>query len=138
MGSRAVPDGCDDDPVWAGARLQLPLYAEAARQVLGVESVEAAYWYVSQRGGFVRDQIQLDDETAARFREVVGQIVAGIDRGIFPAAPGEPSYIHGTEANCAYCDFDALCPADRGAQYDAKADAPEFRVFHDLMPEVAV
>lgn len=130
------PDGCEEDPVWAGARLQLPLYAEAARQCLGVESVDAAYWYISQRGGFVRDEISLDDATTERFREVVGQIVSGIDGGIFPAAPGEPSWLHNTDANCAYCDFDALCPVDRGAQYDAKEDAPEFEAFHELMPEV--
>ena len=66
-----------------------------------------------------------------RFRTVVGQIVDGIDGGIFPAAPGERSWLHGTEANCAYCDFDALCPMDRAAQYDAKEDAPEMERLHD-------
>ena len=128
-----APVGMENDPVWAGGRLQLPLYAEAARQGLDAEAVEAAYWYISERGGFGRDEIVLDDATAARFREVVGQIVDGIDRGIFPAAPGEPSWFHGTDENCAYCDFNALCPAERGAQYDAKASAPEFMVFHDLV-----
>lgn len=131
-----VKKGPVDDPVWAGGRLQLPLYAEAARQALGAERVEAAYWYVSQRGGFGRDEVTLDEHTANRFREVVGQIVDGIDGGTFPAAPGEPSWFHGTDENCAYCDFDELCPVDRGAQYDAKESAPEFDVFHDLTIEV--
>ncbi len=131
-----APDGCENDPVWAGLRLQLPVYAEAVRQQQGVDAVESAYWYVSQRGGFRQVGVELDDETGRRFREVVGQIVEGIDRGIFPAAPGEPNYFNAAGSNCTYCDFDALCPADRGAQYDAKADAPEFQVFHDLMPEV--
>ena len=131
-----VPEGCEDDPVWAGDRLQLPLYAEAARQHLGADLVESAYWYVSQRGGFGRAEVALDDATSERFRTVVGQIVEGIDGGIFPAAPGEPSWLHGTEANCAYCAFDDLCPVDRGAQYDAKIDAPELRHLHGLMPEV--
>ena len=130
------PEGCEDDPVWAGDRLQLPVYAEAARQHLGADSVESAYWYVSQRGGFGRDAVALDEETSERFRAVVGQIVEGIDGGIFPAAPGEPSWLHNTEANCAYCPFDDLCPVDRGAQYDAKIDAPELEHFHGLMPEV--
>ncbi len=127
--------GPDDDPVWAGGRLQLPLYAEAARQALGAEQVEAAYWYVSARGGFGRDQVVLDDATSTRFREVVGQIVDGIDGGTFPASPGAPSWFHGTDENCAYCDFNELCPVDRGAQYDAKESAPEFQVFHDLTLE---
>ena len=132
----SVPEGCEDDPVWAGDRLQLPLYAEAARQHLGADLVESAYWYVSQRGGFGRAEVALDDATSERFRTVVGQIVEGIDGGIFPAAPGEPSWLHGTEANCAYCAFDDLCPVDRGAQYDAKIDAPELGHLHRLMPEV--
>ncbi|MEP6624028.1 MAG: PD-(D/E)XK nuclease family protein, partial [Acidimicrobiia bacterium] len=130
-----VGKGSADDPVWAGGRLQLPLYAEAARQALGAEQVEAAYWYVSQRGGFGRDEVELDERTSTRFREVVGQIVDGIDGGTFPAAPGEPSWFHGTDENCAYCDYNELCPVDRGAQYDAKESAPEFQVFHDLAIE---
>ena len=131
-----APDGCADDPVWGGARLQLPLYAEAARQRLGVDSVESAYWYVSERGGFGRDEVVLNETTANRFRTVVGQIVDGIDHGIFPAVPGEPNWFRGTETNCAYCDFDDLCPAQRGAHADAKASAPELGFFHALMPEV--
>lgn len=135
-GQPSPPEGCEDDPVWAGHRLQLPLYAEAVRQQSGAESVESAYWYISRRGGFQRDRVVLDRATEDRFREVVGQIVAGIDGGIFPAVPGEPNFFNAAGGNCTYCDFDAVCPADRGAQYDAKEAAPEFRVFHDLMPEV--
>ena len=130
------PDGCAQDPVWGGARLQLPLYAEAARQRLGVDSVESAYWYISERGGFVRDEVELNESTGDRFREVVGQIVQGIDRGIFPAVPGDPDWFSGTDANCAFCDFDDLCPAQRGAHADAKDGAPELAVFHALKPEV--
>lgn len=130
------PDGCAQDPVWGGARLQLPLYAEAARQRLGVDSVESAYWYISERGGFVRDEVELDEITGDRFREVVGQIVGGIDRGIFPAVPGDPDWFSGTDANCAFCDFDDLCPSQRAAHADAKDGAPELAVFHALKPEV--
>ncbi len=133
---KAVPEGCENDPVWAGARLQLPLYAEAARQRLGVDAVESAYWYISERGGFTRDAVVLDDATGERFRTVVGQIVDGIDRGVFPGVPGEADWMHGTGTNCAYCDFDDLCPAQRGAAYDAKELAPELECFHDLMLEV--
>ena len=130
------PDGCAQDPVWGGARLQLPLYAEAARQRLGVDSVESAYWYISERGGFARDEVELNETTGDRFRTVVGQIVEGIDRGIFPAVPGDPDWFSGTDANCAFCDFDDLCPSQRAAQADAKDGAPELAVFHALKPEV--
>ncbi len=130
------PDGCAQDPVWGGARLQLPLYAEAARQRLGVDSVESAYWYISERGGFARDEVELNETTGDRFRTVVGQIVEGIDRGIFPAVPGDPDWFSGTDANCAFCDFDDLCPSQRAAHADAKDGAPELAVFHALKPEV--
>ncbi len=130
----SAPAGLAGDPVWGGARLQLPLYAEAARQRLGVDSVESAYWYISERGGFKRDEVLLDETTADRFRTVVGQIVDGIDRGIFPAVPGEPDWFSGTDANCAYCDFDDLCPAQRGAQSAAKESAPELEFLRALQP----
>jgi hypothetical protein len=129
-----VPDGCEDDPVRGGVRLQLPLYAEAARQLLGADAVRAVYWYVSQRGGFAREPVELDAATGARFRAVVAGIVDAIEAGVFPATPGEPSYIHGTEENCAYCDYRELCPADRAVHFEAKVDAPELRHWHDLVP----
>ncbi len=130
------PSGCAGDPTWAGTRLQLPLYAAAARAQLGTDDVEAAYWYVSEKGGFGRAEIVLDEPTDDRFRDVVGRIVAGIDAGIFPAAPGDASWFHDLGANCGFCDYDDLCPAGRIAQYDVKADAPEFAFLHDLVPEV--
>src|SRR6185437_7627616 len=40
------------DPVIAGRALQLALYAEAARRNLDEPAIEAAYWFVSSRGGF--------------------------------------------------------------------------------------
>ncbi len=124
------------DPVRAGTRLQLPVYAAAARQRWGADQVEAAYWYVTGRGGFVRDRMVLDDAVEARFREAVGHIVEGIDAGCFPSVPGEADPFFGSSANCRYCAYDALCPADRYAQYDAKAGAPEYAAVDALWPEV--
>jgi RecB family exonuclease len=124
-----------EDPLVAGARLQLPVYAEAARQLLGAETVEAAYWFVSARGQFVYDPLALDAETEVRFGEVVGEIVDGIDHGRFPAVPGEASTFFGSSAHCRYCDFDRVCPVDRDAQWEGKVHAPEFANYQALQPK---
>ena len=58
---RRPPTG--EDPIDGGARLQLPVYAEAARQLLGATDVEAAYWFVSAKGGFALDPFRLDAAT---------------------------------------------------------------------------
>ncbi|MDQ3312332.1 MAG: hypothetical protein M3517_09525, partial [Actinomycetota bacterium] len=44
------------------------------------------------------------------------------EAGAFPAVPGEWNAFFRTHANCAYCPFDTLCPADRGEQAATKAD----------------
>jgi len=122
-----------EDPLQAGARLQLPVYAAAARQLLDAEHVEAAYWFVSAKGEFKLDPFRLDADTEARFREVVGHIVDSIDEGWFPAVPGAPNTFFGSSDNCRYCDYDAVCPVDRDAQYDVKLHAPEFAAFRALV-----
>jgi hypothetical protein len=124
-----------DDPLAAGARLQLPVYAAAARQLLGARDVEAAYWFVSSKGGFVYDPLRLDGDTEARFGEVVGSIVEGIDHGWFPAVPGEANAFFGSSHNCRHCDFDPVCPVDRDAQFEHKLDAPQFASFAALLPD---
>jgi len=134
-GKAYTTPGEGEDPLQAGARLQLPVYAEAARRLLGATDVEAAYWFVSSKGGFARDEFRLDEATETRFREVVGHIVDGIDEGWFPAVPGEPNTFFGSSDNCRYCDYDAVCPVDRDAQYEAKAASPELAAFHALVPD---
>lgn len=101
-----------NDPVKRGTRLQLPVYALAAREKLGIpdENVKAAYWFVSSRGGFVtrpQDPVRFD-EMQEPFDDVVETIVKGIKRGLFPANPGM-SWSNPTE-NCGHCDFDKICP----------------------------
>src|SRR5664280_2667556 len=41
----------NDDPVAGGTKLQLPVYAHAARQLLGGSKVEAQYWFVRKDRG---------------------------------------------------------------------------------------
>jgi RecB family exonuclease len=122
-----VPDS-DDDPVSAGRALQLPVYALAARAREGTDDATACYWYTR-----VEDpddalvEISLD-ATEDRFVDVVTTIVDGISGGCFPAYPGEPTWDHRSRSDswdmCKYCDFDRLCPVDRGRAWERVRDDP--------------
>ncbi|HSL57647.1 MAG TPA: PD-(D/E)XK nuclease family protein [Acidimicrobiales bacterium] len=124
----------DDDPVRGGTTLQLGLYSEAARQVLGASEAAAHYWMVNDDAGFARRGYTWTDDRRQRFVEVVTAIVDGIEAGAFPAVPGEWDAFRGTYEGCRHCDFDAVCPRDRGEQAAAKVDAPELRVRARLLP----
>ena len=146
----------DDDPLDGGARLQLPVYALAARSVLprpgsggdGISGggasdgddgqppdIQAAYWFVSDRGGFQRKEFALNSETQGRFGAVVGQIVGGIRQGVFPANPG-PAGRDGPQ-NCRYCDFHRVCPTDRRRLWERKQDSPQAAAYIALAQPAA-
>ncbi len=122
-----------DDPTVGGTKLQLPIYGLAARNRVGGESVEAAYWFVSQRGNFERISYPLDSPGLDRFEHVVEVITDGIEAGAFPGRPGEETTRFGHSFdNCKYCDFDAICPTDRDRAWSRVRGAPQ------LAPYVAL
>ncbi|MFN0091514.1 MAG: PD-(D/E)XK nuclease family protein [Acidimicrobiales bacterium] len=115
----------EGDPVRAGQTLQLGLYAYAAADQLGGAAVEAHYWMVDPAAAFARHGYAWTPERADRFLEVVAAVAEGIERGVFPAEPGEWNTYRGTHDNCTYCEFDPVCGRERGEQAAAKAHAPE-------------
>jgi RecB family exonuclease len=120
------------DPLDGGKRLQLPLYAMAARQAFGWEGpVLARYWMVSSERAAARYQLELTDAVERHFGEVVARIVRGVDAGCFPAIPGAPRDT-GFEG-CMWCDFDLVCPATRDRQWAAKRDRAELAPVADLL-----
>ena len=111
------------DPLGGGAHLQLPVYALAVRNALLPDAtVQAEYWFVSTRGGFQSVPVQLAD-VETDFGETVQTIVQGIQGGVFPSNPG-PAGQNGP-ANCAYCDFDRVCPASRRTLWERKQSSPQ-------------
>src|SRR5204862_5550163 len=60
--------GGNDDPTSAGTKLQLPVYALAAKSAFGNDDtpVVAAYWWVSARGNFGWTEVVLDVATQTR------------------------------------------------------------------------
>ena len=131
-GGAGVYNTMKKDPVDRGRRLQLPVYGLAARQHVG-ENVEvlAAYWFISTKGGFVMrpdPPVPLDDLLEA-FNRAVQTITAGIGQGLFPAHPG--AWTNNGPENCAYCDFDRLCPQKRSRSriWERKRNDPRLRPY---------
>ena len=57
-----------------------------------------------------------------------GMIAAGIEKGIFPANPGDSG-----KDNCRNCDFERVCAADRDLMWERKASAPELELYLKLI-----
>ena len=72
-----------------------------------------------------------------RLGEVVSSIVSGIRSGVFVANPGEPSDWprRGSYENCAFCEFDSLCPSRRDRMWENKRDNPMLSGYRDLVGE---
>jgi RecB family exonuclease len=105
------------DQIAAGTKLQLPVYAEAARQLLGGHQAEAAYWFVRQGK---RDWIpvQLTDELQGRYVDAVGTLVTSIAGGMFPAkAPDGPDF---SWVQCSYCNPDGLGHGEVRTRWERK------------------
>ncbi|HEY5886402.1 MAG TPA: PD-(D/E)XK nuclease family protein, partial [Acidimicrobiales bacterium] len=106
----------DDDRLDRGKRLQLPIYADAARRALGPADgppppVEAYYWFVEEGGKKAWRGGPVDEAVQDRFEDVVATVVDGIEGGDFPANPGEDGFYG--PSHCGYCDFNRVCPSSR-------------------------
>ncbi len=134
--------GLADDPVLGGELLQLPVYALAALAQTGARRAEAYYWFTGA-ASFEASTAGYPFESAerARFEAVLTSIVDGIDRGCFPAVPGELTFDARVQRDqfehCQYCPYDRVCPLDRGAAWAKKFDDPEVLPYWALDPEPA-
>ncbi len=130
------------DPFRRGTRLQLPIYALAARRHVGADvPVDAEYWYVTERWGFKREALTVDDELLTGFSDLLDRIVAGVEGGVFPAHPGEDRYDYRTGndtwEHCMWCPYDRICPVDRGENWDRKRDDPALASYLAVADEEA-
>ena len=117
-----------NDPVAGGAKLQLPIYALAAKAYLEWDgAIHARYWLTSWNREDESLLCTLDETLHARLREVVSTIAKGIETGAFPGVPGDETFRYDRPAfeHCFYCDFDKLCPSDRDRRWSGIRDAPE-------------
>jgi RecB family exonuclease len=115
-------EAIESDPVAAGTKLQLPVYAYAARARLGDEStpVEASYWFV--RKGGRRIPVPLSAEVADRYVDTLDVIVSSIAAGHFPAkAPEVPDFLW---VQCHYCNPDGLGHSEVRTRWERKRNDP--------------
>ena len=115
-------EAIESDPVAGGTKLQLPVYAYAARARLGEHStpVEASYWFV-RRGG-KRIPVPLTPEVEARYVDTLDVIVSSIAAGFFPPkAPEVPDFLW---VQCPYCNPDGLGHSEVRARWDRKRHDP--------------
>jgi RecB family exonuclease len=131
-GRQASLTRLSSDPLVGGRKLQLPLYAMAARQQFGGDApVRARYWLVSAERTAASFNVELTDELAEHFGAVVEQIATAVDAGLFPGIPGAPR--EGGFDGCSWCDFDRVCPATRDRQWAAKRTSVELAPVNDLV-----
>lgn len=115
-------EAIESDPVAGGTKLQLPVYAYAARARLGEQStpVEASYWFV-RRGG-KRIPVPLTPEVEERYVDTLDVIVSSIAAGYFPPkAPEVPDFLW---VQCPYCNPDGLGHSEVRARWDRKRHDP--------------
>ncbi|HLS74797.1 MAG TPA: PD-(D/E)XK nuclease family protein, partial [Actinomycetaceae bacterium] len=113
----------EQDPIAAGTKLQLPVYAHAARQLLADDPatpVEARYWFVRDTPRFI--DLRLDPDLEQRYATALGTLVRSIAAGLFPAKPpAAPSYGY---IQCPYCDPDGRGHGELRDRYEVKRHDP--------------
>lgn len=122
-GKKKIANSLAEDPVLGGDKLQLGVYAEAARQHYGSERASAWYWFTSDRGNFSLAGYPWTTDRQERFRSVLTTIVDGIESGLHPPNPGDYDSFYGSFQNCRYCDFDIVCRRDRDAEFAAAVES---------------
>jgi ATP-dependent helicase/nuclease subunit B len=120
---------CEENPHDGGLHLQLPIYGLAARTHQGRPDAEvtASYWFVSRRGRFERVGYRVSAEVLEHVGVTVGQMVDGIEAGVFPPVPTVSSTAKWVD--CAYCDPDGLGVVDLKRQMERKRSDPALRPY---------
>jgi RecB family exonuclease len=103
------------DRLVGGTKLQLPVYAHAARRQYGAKDVRAEYWFV--RRGMKRIELPLE-AVEAQYAETVGLLARSIRDGVFPARPPEtPDFLW---VRCPYCNPDGIGHGEARERWERK------------------
>ncbi|HEX8582279.1 MAG TPA: PD-(D/E)XK nuclease family protein, partial [Acidimicrobiales bacterium] len=129
-GYEALRDGADVTA--AGRLLQLGVYGRAARARWGDGPVDARYWFVTEKGRFLRLGGAVDEAADRRVEEVVRVVADGIEAGHFPARPGDDDGWFGP-AHCRGCPYDRICPAARTEQWERVREAEPLARYVELV-----
>ncbi len=128
---RQFKDITQDDPLSGGAKLQLPVYAHAARSRFGTPEtpVHAAYWFVRRDRG--RREIDLTPGVERIYAETLAVLVGSIAHGLFPLRPPEvPDFAW---VQCWYCNPDGIGHGDNRKGWESKRHDPVLRELVSLI-----
>ncbi len=116
------------NPVSSGQKLQLPIYALAAQQLLDAPEAPttAEYWFVTDQ---TRKGYTLTEDVLRVFGQTVQTILEGITHGVFPQKPIESG---GKYNPCVYCNPDDLGTTRVSAAWERKQHDPAIEIFHAL------
>jgi len=129
-GSQRSFEAIKNDPVASGTKLQLPVYAHAARAQHGVDAeVQAAYWFVRRDKG--RIEVPLSDEVEQLYAQTLQTIVTGIRRGLFPPKP--PVEADFSWVQCHFCNPDGVGHSEARRRWEQNKDDPALRDLVDLI-----
>lgn len=134
---RAYEGLSEETPDARGTKLQLPIYAMAARlhQSDPEAMVHSHYWFTSTRDSR-RIGYLVTPEVLRRVAATVGRMVAGIEAGVFPHSP--PARDTAFPQPCPYCDPDGLGLTVLRSQIERKSTDPSLRLFSDLADGTAL
>jgi len=112
------------EPTVGGTRLQLPVYALAARAAVDAPDADvlAEYWFATNKGRFQTRTVPLTPQVHATVVADVATIVSGIEAGLFPAHPRRPTWQFWID--CPACDPDGVGTSERWHEWTRKKDSP--------------
>lgn len=119
------------DAIDAGTRLQLPVYAHAARAAYGGTVAEAAYCFVRSGKSNDRIAIVLDEALEDRYADAIGALATSIASGAFPArAPDGPDFFW---VQCPYCNADGIGHGEVRERWERKRHDPTLAALVQLV-----
>jgi hypothetical protein len=115
--------GLELDPTNDGRHFQLPVYAAAARVLTGrPEAVVRAEYAFFRKGKFARFGARFDEPSWKLALTRLGDVVDGIESGLFPATPEPPGWR--LFVPCRYCEPDELGTMERYPEWERKRHDP--------------
>lgn len=115
------------DPTEGATRFQLPIYAAAALAQRGEQPGESATRVLAEydffaKGRYARHGYTLDESVWKQVMTDLGEVVAGIESGLYPAVTEPPKYQHFID--CHYCQPDGLGVEERYDEWNRKRHDP--------------
>ena len=131
-------DITEADPTAGGSRLQLVVYAAAARAVtdVGPDTPVLAEYSFLGRGGFKRIGVTMDASNQPAAQAAVAGIVHGIRSRLFVALPEKAQY-QLSWVRCPWCDPDGLGTAERWQEFERKQADPRVAALLGLDTDAA-